>query len=268
MGRPWGLSGPQFLLVYAVSLVFACFVFAVVRAWARRPPASATGGDLGIHEFAYLRGGANRVVDTVVAGLVESGALRVDRSSLLHATASARPRDAFEQEVLSKSEIGTTMAILRDHFRSRRLTDPIADELTARGLLVPAKRRTAVAASAGLVPLLGVVGIVRMVNGIAHRYPVGFLVVELVITAFAWIVLQGLARGLRRTTAGHRATGPAAGRSAANRVAHRGPRAYPDRQIAALLGPSLVGSGAGGGGPAGDGGGGGCGGGGCGGGGP
>ncbi|WP_263251305.1 TIGR04222 domain-containing membrane protein [Saccharopolyspora rosea] len=267
MGRPWGLSGPQFLLLYAVLLVCACFAFAAVRAWARRPPAPVDGRDLGLHELAYLRGGANRVVDAVVAGLVESGALRVDRSRLLHATAAARPRDAFEHEVLANSGVGTTMAILRDHFRARGLTDPIEDELVARGLLVTAKRRSVVVASAWLVPLLGVVGVVRAINGATHRYPVGFLVMELIVTAMVWVVLRGLARGLRRTTAGQRAAGPSTGQSAAHRVALRGLRAYPDRQIAALLGPSLVGSGAGGGGPAGDGGGG-CGGGGCGGGGP
>lgn len=68
MSEPWGLTGPQFLVLYGFALLLACDAVVVGYSRARR---SNFRGDvrveLGTYERAYLNG-AHRVADTAVAG--------------------------------------------------------------------------------------------------------------------------------------------------------------------------------------------------------
>jgi uncharacterized protein (TIGR04222 family) len=284
MGRPWGLSGPDFLLLYAMVLLMICLAFFAARWWAKGTDRGVGEAvpDLDVYDFAYLNGGPERVAETAVAALVESGALRPSRRRQLTTTGRSGVDD-YQSEVLDRVQSGSTVANVRKSLRNSESVRTLASRLRDRGLLVPAGRQRVVTGAVLLCPVLGAVGVARFVNGAAQGYPVGFLAVELVVTLFAWVLLNHKAGAPNRTRAGDRAVGEgpedsasakrlirarlASGGAAASLVASGGISDYPDPMVARLLVPAPSSGGGGGtfGGSGGGcgGGGGGCGGGGC-----
>lgn len=272
-GRPWGLNGPEFLVIYAVALAAVCCVVAVVRKRVcNRELRSGDNVNLSIYERAYLTGGAARVADTALAGLVEARAVRVDRNRRITAT-GPKGEDGFQALVLEHIGNGTKVPALRRRFRDSGRCGPIADGLCERRLLVPAEGRRAVRAVLGLYPLLMVIGGVRAITGAAQHFPIGLLVWEVIISVFAWRVAAGSCEEPLVTKAGRaaRSRGPLTPTSrpehrrarttpraaeaarpetppedAASRVAGGGFRSYPDTQLARLLEPPKRSSGGGG----------------------
>jgi uncharacterized protein (TIGR04222 family) len=287
MGHPWGLSGPEFLALYAGLLVLVCAAVLFAHLWAKSAEAPQPGlpKDLSVYEIAYLCGGVDRVADTAIAGLVDAGALRVDRARQVHAT-GVSGADDYQRRVLEWTELGRPVGQVRRNFHLHGTADPIASALREQGLLVPAGRLQVIKAAVWLFPALGVVGVARLLNGMAQNHPVGYLFLELAVTALVWAFLWQLAREPKRTRTGDRvvrgykpnrisgtpeaAPGAqyAVAGTAAALVATGGMEAYPDRELAGLLIPPPTsgdsgGAAGGSGGDGGGGGGGGCGGGGA-----
>lgn len=297
-GRPWGLSGPEFLIVYATALAGVSVVTALAR-WGvsatGRRPASAPPG-LGVYEWAYLCGGPARVAETAVAGLVDSGALRVSSWRRLH-FAGEPAGDDFQQAVLNRVAVCDTVA--KQHKNLRRMCGPLRDSLRERGLVCSATAHAVVLATLTLFPLLVVINVARVVTGVRLGYPIVGLLTELLITVIAWSAAGSYCQQPLRSRTGraltpphvsavhhtpgllrvhrHRADAvsdvvkqampppiPATTPVAVCWVAAHGIAAYPDPEIARLLRPRpSAGGGAGGGGwTSGGHGGGGCGGGG------
>lgn len=288
-GRPWGLSGPEFLELYGSALAAVIVLCGIV--WLIPRLGRARGRDsaeMGLYEQAFLNGGARRVADTALAGLLAARTVRINRQRQVSVNPGEKkpPQDEFQELLLNdlqgRDRLFGMLRIVRSAVRRSGLCEPLERGLRERGLIASTGLRWLAFGLLGLFPLLIAVGVVRAVHGAHLGYPVAFLNVELVATLIAWLLCSRLLAHPLRTAAGeavrHRDLTPsgdlAAGTDrsrAARRVARNGLQDYPDTRIANLLQPpkSSGGAGGAGGGFGGGGhGGGGHGGGGCGGGGP
>jgi uncharacterized protein (TIGR04222 family) len=268
--EPWGISGPSYILLYIGGMVGALWISGRLRRsmWSR--PAREITTPLSEDEVAYLCGGDKRVVETAIARLVERESLRVERSGVLTATGGPASTE-LEKDILgtvrsrprTAGEIGCT-----GHYSVR---------LARQGLLERGLLTTETPAQTFLVtlPLLVVflVGVARLVNGIALGRPVVFLIILLVLSFLVLIGRLAPGDSPRRTRAGDQLAAEIAAHDArapisplvgaAGLVAIGGFGLFPDEAIATALTPPVSSADSGGGG--GDSGGGGCGGGGCGG---
>ncbi|WP_020658036.1 TIGR04222 domain-containing membrane protein [Amycolatopsis benzoatilytica] len=281
MAEPWGLSGPQFLLLYGTALV------AVGVAWLLWPSVAlalrgGTQADLAspldVYRFAYLAGGPNRVVDTAIAALLEQNRLRASSGGRLSRIASgllATPIEAAIYEAVGQSS--RTVAQVRASKAVLPPTQELGRDLERRGLVVVVSGRYRVGIALAFLALFAV-GAIRSVNGAHLHRPTSNLNVFLVVTAILAVLAfstrdrtkarptkagRALVDSTRadRQTAGVLGTALVAG--AASLVAVGGFAQYPDGVTSAAL---MSGGGSSGGGSScGGGGGGGCGGGGCGG---
>ena len=91
MGQPWGLSGPQFLGIYAAAIVAVIIIVLLFRRAMRRVPGASPARELSPYEVGYLSGGPRRAAEVIIAELAGTGALRVDsRGRLSEAGAGLR----------------------------------------------------------------------------------------------------------------------------------------------------------------------------------
>jgi uncharacterized protein (TIGR04222 family) len=227
MDHPWGLSGPAFLWLYGV----------VFLRWSVRRPRLAEPVPVGDADVvAHLTGGPARVVETSLARLVEQGVVRVTRTGMITRT-TATVADPLDQAVLDQLGGRTRrVAELVTRAKGSRPVIDLAESVVARGLVVPlakvrrAKRRGLVA-----VWLLLAVGVVRVVTGLAGRYPVGYLLMELmatlvvVVALHAWRVTGDSVHGTRVLEAARTAD------DTATAVALDGLGAYPDKTLASAM---------------------------------
>jgi uncharacterized protein (TIGR04222 family) len=294
-GRPWGLNGPEFLPVYAVALAVVCGVVVFARGVARgREFRNDEHVELTACERAYLNGGADRVADTALAGLIESWGVRISSRRDLAVIKPRKARDEHQKFVVDQIDNAgaSTVARVRRAVRRKGSCAPLVRSLRERGLIASARMERVVRAARALIPALVAIGVVRAVNGIAQGYPVGFLVMELFATGLVWSWFQQSCRPPLLTWRGEavrlgdpvpedredergqhrryrkfdRRDADSAKQNAAAEVAVGGLRRYPDAATARLLAPprsSGGGTGAGGFAGGGGGGGGGCGGGGA-----
>ncbi|MCP2258316.1 TIGR04222 domain-containing protein [Streptoalloteichus tenebrarius] len=278
MNEPWGLSGPRFLLLYLVALGLAVVWLAVARRRLR-----AADGHLPApspEELAYLAAGPARLADLAVGRLLTAGALRISRNGHLRATGgrAEHPVDARLLDLVAAGR-ARTVGHLRAAARSLPLTDEIRRRLVSSGVVVdPDRARTGLLVAVLPAALVGVVGVVRLVNGLALDRPVLWLVLLLALTVLV-VVLGLVRREPLRTRAGDELVTDARARRHS-----RGPRASdlpvavalagfvamppgPERAVLLASGDGSPGASSDGGDAGGDGGSGGCGGGGGGGGG-
>lgn len=265
MTDPWGISGPDFVVLYIALLGAVLLVRLVVTgiavAWARRPGRAQPGPPPTVYQLAFLAGGPDRATDAAIAALVERGQLRVNSYKQISKTGT-RPVEPLERAVFDIAKLKTT-AVIRAKVRGSAAMRALADSLDERGLLSSANRQ---ARTFGLVLQLAVLalGIARLVNGVSLGRPVGILLfLTLLATVLALASAAGLKTAARRpSAAGHRVLGQA--RAAASgpmpagalaggvllggavaAVALGGWAMYPDDELSAALMPS-AGSGGGG----------------------
>lgn len=260
MEQPWGLSGPEFLLLYGIALVVWCAIVVVARAEVKRTGEPRTDGHvLGLYERAFLHGGSDRVADTALAGLIEAGRVRVTRSRKLHRISTDGKDDDVQREVLVPAGREGTIASPRKAIRLSGHCDVLRDRLVEEGLLVGPRARAVLGVLVWGFPLLALIAVVRGVNGVRLGYPVGYLVLATAATLVLWAIAAQKCGDPLRTDAGdavgtppslaERANaaavlGTVAGGSAAELVAVAGLSAYPDATVARLLNTSGSGGGA------------------------
>ncbi|WAL69463.1 TIGR04222 domain-containing membrane protein [Amycolatopsis cynarae] len=202
--EPWGLSGPAFLGVYAVSLVVALVLTALLRR--RKPWRRVRAGQqpLSLWETAYLIGGPERVVDSAIASLISQERLRARSFEFLLPIGSALPTDPVERAVFEvvSAQQGLSVTKTRTEAGRRREVRAAEASLARRGLLV--RSRLDALFTASPVFAVAAVGVARLVNGIRLHRPVDFLVIFLLVTG---AVLFSLLRrpSLRHTRAGLKA---------------------------------------------------------------
>ena len=71
----WGISGPQFLLLYLALLAVTVPVVVLAERRALAGPPGAIPARLDRYEVAYLNGGCELVATTAVTGLLRDGVL-------------------------------------------------------------------------------------------------------------------------------------------------------------------------------------------------
>jgi uncharacterized protein (TIGR04222 family) len=308
MENPWGISGPAFVWVFLGLLIVPLVVRGILRTAAKRitTPRAAHGHDaypLSVYHLAYLAGGPNRTVETVIAALVERGQLRVNSRKKLK-TVGMLPSDPLERAVGEAADdaVGSSTFGVQNWVRSSEPMKAFGVDLERRGLVVPGTRYVRIGRTVAVLYLaIFAIGVARLVNGLTLGRPAGLLVVLLIVNLVVLVVTASTSsrHGLVLTPAGRRVLARARSESrrspqapaspgpwgmplggalvgAAGLVALGGLAMHPDRDLGLALAPPPM-SGGGGSSSSGDsggsscssgsscGGGGGCGGGGCGG---
>ena len=247
MSQPWGLSGPQFLAVYAAAYAVLLATSLVVRRRLARGPNRPVDADhpLTIHEIAYLSGGPARVVDASVVALIDAERIRVSRGgTLTHLGGSGE--DPVQQAVLrSFGKRGTVRlsAVAGEAHKAPEVA-AVAARLHAAGLLLIPEQRLRLRWLTALPMVeLTAVGIARWANGLRLDRPVGYLVSFLVISVITTLNLAFWVPASSPTTAGRRAVKRLRGevRSAGRGIPEPMAQASPYLLSAAALGVALDG---------------------------
>ncbi|HEY3481850.1 MAG TPA: TIGR04222 domain-containing membrane protein, partial [Streptomyces sp.] len=197
MDDPWGISGPDFVVLYiallGAVLLLRVIVAGVVASRALRSGQERPGPPPTVYQLAFLAGGPDRAVDAAIAALVDRGQLRVNSYRQV-SQAGARPSEPLEQAVFDAAQLKTT-ATLRGYGRRSAAMRALEEGLDQRGLLASAaaKRQSR---TFGLVLQLAVLvlGVVRLVNGISLGRPVGVLVFLVLVLGVVRLV-NGISLG-------------------------------------------------------------------------
>ena len=194
MSQPWGLSGPQFLGVYAAGIGLTIAIPLIFRQVIRRVPEREMLRQLDPYEVGYLVGGPRRVAEMIVAGQVDSGALRVDSAGKLsEADRSARTgpyADSLDRITPAGMPDGLRTSAIREKLRSDPVIAGIGRSLRADEFIVSTGRTTALrlVTAVSMVALL-ITGILRMIEGASNHRPIGFLFMLILLSVFVDIAL-------------------------------------------------------------------------------
>jgi uncharacterized protein (TIGR04222 family) len=194
----WGISGPQFLLLY----VALCAVTVLGVVLARRrvlgvPQGAAAPARLDRYEVAYLNGGCELVATTAVSSLLRAGHLassarRRQRLRLAGGTAppaGAHPVEWATYQLVAARPDHPRWALGGELCRAPAMA-AVRERLQQGGLApTPEQRARYRATGRWFVPLLAL-GAARVAAGSANGRPVGFLVVLLAATLVAAAVLS------------------------------------------------------------------------------
>ena len=202
MGQPWGLSGPQFLGVYAAGIGLTIVIPFIIRQVIRGLPGHRTRRELDPYEVGYLVGGPRRAAEVVIAEGVDCGALRVDSSGRVtrayQAAATGPHAGALDRVTLD----GLSTHALATKLRSDPSIARIGPDVSADGLVISrGLMRVLRLVSAVLIVALLVAGILRLIEGSHNHRPIGDLTglfVLSLITSF-FVLMSWLARIRRRT---------------------------------------------------------------------
>ncbi|TVZ03289.1 TIGR04222 domain-containing membrane protein [Trebonia kvetii] len=197
MSQPWGLSGPQFLVIYGVGTAVAVVVPFLLRLLIRFDSSADAGRQLDPHEVGYLAGGPARAAQVIITDFVTSGAVRVDTSGRV----TAADRAAFDRQsaLLSEgvtgaatlfAELWLPAGVFVHQLQSKIAKLPaiavIKARLRAEGLLVSRARTATVwIVSLTLWAALFVTGSLRLAEGAHNHRPIGNLQGLVVLSAFA-----------------------------------------------------------------------------------
>ena len=196
MSQPWGLSGPQFLVIYGVATAVVMVVPFLLRLLIRFVSSADADRQLDPYEVGYLAGGPARAAQVIIADLVSSGAVRVDSSGRV----SVADRAAFGRQSAFLSEGATGAAtpfpelwmpagVSVHQFQSKIAQLPaiaaIRARLQAEGLLVsPARAAMVRIVSLALWAALFVTGGLRLAEGAHNHRPINELTGLVVLSAF------------------------------------------------------------------------------------
>ena len=197
MSQPWGLSGPQFLVIYGVGAAAIVVVTFLLRLLIRFGSSADAGRPLDPCEVGCLAGGPARAAQVVIADFAASGAVRVDSSgrvSLADRAAFDRRceflRDGVTGAATPFSELWLPAGVSVHQFQGKIAQLPaiaaIRARLRAEGLLVsPARAAMVRIVSLALWAALFVTGGLRLAEGARGHRPIGDLQGLVVLSAFA-----------------------------------------------------------------------------------
>jgi uncharacterized protein (TIGR04222 family) len=192
----WGISGPQFLLLYVA--LFAVTVPVVVLARRRAlagPPGAAAPARLDPYEAAFLNGGSGLVATTAVTSLLRDGVLtstsrrgrRVRLGVRAAPPAGAHPVEWATYQLVA-AQPDRTLAEVQAALGREPAVAAVRERLRLGGLApTPEQRARCRAAGLWFAPLV-VLGVARAAAGSANGRPVGFLVALLAVTVAVAVV--------------------------------------------------------------------------------
>ena len=186
--------GPEFLLFYATAFAAALgHAIWQLSAWGRGQEARAARTAIpdDVYEAAALAGGAERMAQTALVRLADTGALKLDGAAdkRLSVVASAPvPAHPVEQAVLAQLRAAGPMAPIA----AVRLATGSPELAKVLARCPEADTRHGRPSRAVLVPMtvLAAIGVAKVCIGLSRGRPVGFLVLMLVGTALTLLALQ------------------------------------------------------------------------------
>lgn len=184
----WGISGPDFLLLYFGLLIVTWVVVLAARQRIGAAVGTATASHqpgLGLYEAAMLNGGGRLALAVAVCRLKEAGSVRLDTKAGRIVVSGPLPADAdpVEEWVYTHLEGSAVGAWdLLDDGPAGPVLDPIRDRLEKLWLM-PTDRQTALMRRQVLwfAPLLAL-GVARVIAGTAHHHPVIYLVLLMLLS--------------------------------------------------------------------------------------
>lgn len=200
MSEPWGLTGPQFLVIYGVGTAVVFIVPFVLRLLIRLGSGAGADRQLDPYEIGYLAGGPTRAAQVVIADVVDSGAVRVDSTGRV----SVADRAAFDRQSAFLSEgaadgatqfpelwlpAGTSVHRLQGKIAKLPAIAAIKARLRAEGLIVsPARAAMVWIVSLTLWAALFVTGGLRLAEGSHNHRPINDLQSLVILSALACLV--------------------------------------------------------------------------------
>ena len=201
-GDTWGISGPTFLLAYAiVAIAVAVAVHRARRSLADPPGRPVAGLDGRPYDVAYLNGSADLALCAALGAMYRSGTIATAGRGVV--VAAQRPdarADELERAIHHVARLPLPRQQLAAAGAVASVLHRIEQRLVAAGLLLTAQRRQRIRLAGGWVVAVAAVGVARIAAGVANGRPVGFLVVG-VVFLLAWGVLLVVAVP-RRSRAG------------------------------------------------------------------
>jgi uncharacterized protein (TIGR04222 family) len=216
----WGISGPRFLLYYAVAAVAALILSALLRrvmyGGSIRP-----GWEPNPEQLAYFAGGPRQAVLAVLAGLRSEGSVSSVSGRLAVTGRVHTAPSALTWAVYQAAERGVRARGLESDPTLKPALADLRGVLVSQGWLLSPSRRFAIA-TIGSLPVLAVLGlgIARINAGIANNKPVGLLIALTAAVGLASLVLL-FGVGKQRLAAQRALT------AMQLRYAHLGPRSNP-----------------------------------------
>ena len=230
--NPFDWTAGPFLMLYTVAAV-ALFLIGF-RLKSMIGPAVPATGRLNELELAYLAGGAQRLGDAALLCLTRKKAATVaPKGYEINVTSTAplaamigRPLSLWLPPDMSRQQFQKAIAPLVESVRGR---------LQTLGYCPTAKDVTSFRVS--MLPFFGLLimfGIMKTMIGVERHHPVGFLIMFMLVTAFAAIAV---AAGPARTRAGNEALQDY---QATHARAARAPRDHELLLAVALAGPVVL----------------------------
>ncbi|RJQ81741.1 TIGR04222 domain-containing membrane protein [Pseudonocardiaceae bacterium YIM PH 21723] len=201
------ISGAEFVGYFGAALAFALLTVLLTRWWARSGTLDEAQPELTAYQVALVTGGPDRVVDTAIAGLLNTGGLHFGRDGRLLPTDSARP-DELQRAVLRVVGPGNTEPMVRLLMHGNPGLVELQESVIRRGLLARPGRAAAHTWSIRLFPLLGLAGLMGLFGGVVSGRSTLLMMVELGVLLLLWQVAHRMDLGASQPT---RAAGQVAG---------------------------------------------------------
>ncbi len=201
----WGISGSTFLVVYVLLAVVALVVAVNVRRSVRAGRAvSADGLQSRPEDVAYLNGGQDLAVYAALSGMHVDGSIATSGPSAVGIVRSvgtvARQAGALQHAIHAAAQRPVPRRTLPVEPRVAAALREIRTRLEQAGLLLTAEQRRGYRRPGFLMLAVLLLGVVRLLAGVANGRPVGFLLVAVLVVAVAALIL--LVRVPERTASG------------------------------------------------------------------
>jgi uncharacterized protein (TIGR04222 family) len=199
----WGISGPEFLLVYLLIAAAVLVAGTCARRALADPRATSPVGDLTArpHDISYLNGGGELAVYSALGAMHLRGTITGTGGGLVRASGRLAPdTDALEKAIHFTAAAPVQRRRLPFHRPVQTALLVIQDRLVTAGLLLSDEQRRRIRRVGVWMLGVALLGLVRLLAGIADAKPVGFLLVALVVVTV--IALVQLTIAPRRTRLG------------------------------------------------------------------
>lgn len=199
------LSGPAFLLAYAGLTISFVAIYLYLRHLCLKMtvPEDLKRG-LTVSEVAYLRYGGRHALGAALLHLEGSGALEVTPQAIFARSGCYQAKDGLESAILYKARRGTDPKQLGHSPSILRALDELKSSLKARLWTLPAAREAQLDRCLIVMALiLGVMGGVRLMIGLADHRPVLYLLAEMGIIVVTILCLAATVSGLPLATRAH-----------------------------------------------------------------
>lgn len=205
--NPFDLVGTQFLYFLIPVMIASVAVGRLWRSAVQYPGPQPGDENLKFdwEQLAYMAGGADRLTTAAIARMISAGTIRVSEDGKLLEPAGPTPAvmTPTEAVIWNKLPTGRSRTILVN--LTQKVSQGFAEEasrLRDEGFMLTGGRKLGVYLTA-LAPLALVVlmfGLPRMIMGLAHGKPVGYLVITLALGGFlgAMVAIAGNIRATRR----------------------------------------------------------------------